>query len=309
MKKLLASLVRRLAYASGFSLARAKGMKVARVVMFHGVGDDEYSTAEFKEHLELFAKHFTVVPLHSLIRKMENREAFTDELALTFDDGLRNNFTEAYPVLKRLQLPATFFVCPGIVESKGWLWNQEARARLQSLGVEQRLKVFAELGTGARLDVESVIEWMKHLSIDARLSAEQTIRLATDTFRPSPVHVVKYEMMTWDDLRSLDPRLITIGSHTVNHPILATLESDELRFEISESRRLLEEKLGRTVDQFCYPNGSHNPAVVEEVRKHYRAAVTTEPGFVDGADDLVQLPRIGIVPQPLLSWRMHRPTA
>jgi peptidoglycan/xylan/chitin deacetylase (PgdA/CDA1 family) len=116
--------------------------------------------------------------------------------------------------------------------------------------------------------------------------------------------------MNWDELRSIDPGLVTIGSHTVNHPILTTLQPDELSFEILTSRRLLEEKLGRPVEYFCYPNGSYNKTVLEEVRRTYRAAVSTEVGFVKQSSDLQCLPRIGIAQNlSLLAWRLHRPTA
>jgi len=174
---------------------------------------------------------------------------------------------------------------------------------------EQRRALVTRLSAPCSCEIEPIISWMKTLPLRERESVEVAIRDETCEFTPSPDQRQQYDMMSWRELQSLDPGCITVGSHTVNHPILSTLGPEELEFEMAESRRILEEKLQRPVDQFCYPNGSHNPGVVTAARRHYRVAVTTEPGFVRGGEDLLQLPRLGIVPQPLLSWRLHRFTA
>jgi peptidoglycan/xylan/chitin deacetylase (PgdA/CDA1 family) len=119
-------------------------------------------------------------------------------------------------------------------------------------------------------------------------------------------------MMGWDDLKSLDTGLIMIGSHTLTHPILTTLSTDEINAELRESRRCLEQKLGHTVDFFCYPNGSYDARVYEAVKNNYRAAVTTEIGVLNGKEtlDLHRLPRIPSAENPALTaWRLHRPDA
>jgi peptidoglycan/xylan/chitin deacetylase (PgdA/CDA1 family) len=117
-------------------------------------------------------------------------------------------------------------------------------------------------------------------------------------------------LMTWDELRQLDPALVTLGSHSFTHPILSTLTGAELAVELVESRRLLEHKGQRTVEFFCYPNGAHSPEVVRLARAHYRAACATEPGFVLPDSDRHQLPRIGSAPRlPYFAWRLHRPGA
>lgn len=278
--------------------------------MFHGVGGADYPEAEFESHLLFLAENFSVVGLGAMVESIRSRGQLTNQLALTFDDGLRNNLTAAYPVLKRLSLPATFFVCPELIEKGRWLWNHEARERLETMAIEQRQRFASQhVDLNGSIDVEQIIGWMKTLRLREREAVENEIRTETNAFRPSSEQRRKCDVMSWEELRTLDSGLITIGSHTVNHPILSTLTPQQLRFEIRESRHLLEEKLGRKVDQFCYPNGSHNPEVVEEVREHYRLAVTTQPGFVGVDSDPVQLPRIGISAQPLLSWRMHRPAS
>jgi peptidoglycan/xylan/chitin deacetylase (PgdA/CDA1 family) len=118
--------------------------------------------------------------------------------------------------------------------------------------------------------------------------------------------------MDWDELKSLDPGLIMIGSHTLTHPILVTLSQAEIVSELRESRRYLEQKLDRAIDFFCYPNGAYDARVYEAVKNNYRAAVTTETGVLNGKEqlDLHRLPRIPSAENPALTaWRLHRPEA
>ena len=164
--------------------------------------------------------------------------------------------------------------------------------------------------TTAVVDAEALVSRLKALPLEARSAAEARIREATQGFAPGATEEERYDVMTWEDAAGLDPALITIGSHTSTHPILPMLDAAEQETEIAGSRRLLEERLHRTVNLFCYPNGSRDPAVAALVRKHYRAAVTTHTGFVWPGDDACTLARIGTAASlPLLAWRLHRPSA
>ena len=312
-----ASAMHRIALASGLSVSRTHGINVARIFMFHGVGDESYPAGLFESQLKFLKRHFQIIKLESLLERLAMEDPRLEKsIVLTFDDGLRNNFSIANPILQKFDAPATFFVCPGLIESQRWFWNQQARARLKGLEAWRRSALARQWtmdddGTNAPFhDIERIIGWMKTLPMKTRLACEEDIRDATKDFQPTAKQKIQCDVMNWDELRALDPNLITIGSHTVNHPILSTLQAGELQFEIRESRRLLEEKLNRSVEFFCYPNGAFDPDIIAETRKHYRAAVTTEPAFVQPTTDLHQLPRIGSTEKTsLLTWRLHRPAA
>jgi peptidoglycan/xylan/chitin deacetylase (PgdA/CDA1 family) len=159
---------------------------------------------------------------------------------------------------------------------------------------------------------EGVVEWMKKLKPPQRERAEELIRSATSKFQPAAAQREAYDMMDWPELLRLDPALITIGSHTLTHPILPTLTAGEIEFELRESRRCLEQKLGRQAEFFCYPNGSYDARVYQAVKNSYRAAVATETGVLSRKDpvDLYRLPRIPGAESPaLMAWRLHRPEA
>jgi peptidoglycan/xylan/chitin deacetylase (PgdA/CDA1 family) len=298
-----------LSFRCGLSAMMARRQRCARIIMYHGIAEE--SAASFRAQMFYLARHFRVISLDRMVRSlMERALPKAHEIVLTFDDGLRNNLVLAYPVLQELEIPATFFVCPGLLGSGQWLWNHEVRCRLQALTESKFSALTTRMGLMCR-SAEAVVEWMKAIPTARRLQAEQMLREATPEFIPANGQKQAYDIMDWEQLRALDPELITIGSHTLTHPILTVLEEDQLEFELIESRRRLEQELQRPVQYFCYPNGSHDHRVRQAVARHYRAAVTTESGTVRPSNhDLHLLPRIPSASDPaLMAWRLHRPDA
>jgi peptidoglycan/xylan/chitin deacetylase (PgdA/CDA1 family) len=210
-------------------------------------------------------------------------------LALTFDDGLLNNVTIGYPILRRLGLPATFFVCPGLIERGRWLWNHEARQRLHYAGAGLRKELGEQFGVPA--GVEEFISWMKTLDLIGRVCVERGVREATRGYQPSLAEQHEFEIADWDELRQLDPALVTFASHGMTHAILPCLTGNEVEHEVGESRRLLEARLQRAVDLFAYPNGDESAAVRKAVSRHYGAAVGDTPTPVRPMSDRYSLPR------------------
>jgi peptidoglycan/xylan/chitin deacetylase (PgdA/CDA1 family) len=225
-------------------------------------------------------------------------------LALTFDDGLLNNVTIAYPILRRLGLPATFFVCPGLIERGHWLWNHEVRQRLHYAGAGLRNELGEQFGVSA--EVEDFIAWMKTLDSIARVCVERGVRKATPGYQPSLAERHEFAITGWDELRELDPALVTIASHGMTHAILPCLTSNEVEHEVGESRRLLEARLQRPVDLFAYPNGDESAAVRKAVSRHYGAAVGDSPTPVRALSDRYSLPRFSTGRGALgLALQMH----
>jgi peptidoglycan/xylan/chitin deacetylase (PgdA/CDA1 family) len=267
------------------------GLAHDRILMYHGT--PQRDAAGLERQLRLVSLAFPVVPLEDIVTgKGRNGRA---RVALTFDDGLRSNVDVAYPILRKLGLTATFFICPGLVERGAWLWNHEARARLRTLAREALAELAAFVGGPA--EVEQFVDWMKTLKIAARRGVEDAIRNATPDFKPSREQHEDFDLAGWDELAGLDPRVVTIGSHTMTHPILTSLSAAETDAETRESRTTLEKRFDRPVSIFCYPNGDLNEAALTCARRYYRSAVTVEKGTVPRAADPHLLPRFAVHPQ------------
>ena len=302
------------ALSSGMSHWLAHRHPVRRILMLHGVGGAKMTQNEFYRVMSWLKAHYDVVPLDAMIRDILSGEpapsgAGSSQLAITFDDGLRNQYNIARPVLEELALPATIFVCPGLVETGQWMWNHDARARLSRLQPAALAEWARQAGSPSQ-HIEGAIAWMKTLALPERLQVQAQLRECTANFMPTQDEHDAYDPMTWDEVRACDHGLMSIGSHTMTHPILPTLTEPEIQHELQQSRFILESILGRTVDLFCYPNGSTDERVRQIARSSYRAAVTTEEGAISSAVDPIAIPRIPVTPHlPLMAWRMHRPWA
>jgi peptidoglycan/xylan/chitin deacetylase (PgdA/CDA1 family) len=294
---------------TGHGLRRAKAQHQPRILMYHGVAPDELEQELFEWQLQLLGNEFELVSLAALVERRRAGRLTGEEVAITFDDGVRNHVSVVYPLLQRHRVPATFFVCAGLVDTGRWIWNMELRCRLRLLTDDELRRLAAEVGVSGS-EAEALVTHAKRLAVGDRLQFEQRVRERTRQFEPTPGQVDRYAPASWDQLRTLDPELVTIGSHTLNHPILPTLPTEEIDVEIGESRKVLEQRLQREVALFCYPNGDNDLRAQAAVRRHYAAAVTTVPGAVRVSDDICLLPRIPAGrTRGLFMRRLYRHTA
>jgi peptidoglycan/xylan/chitin deacetylase (PgdA/CDA1 family) len=309
LHRTLATPVRWTSHWSGIALKRAQKIRQPRILMYHIVGDEELSVQQFEWQIKFLRARFEPTRLGTLVDRLQSNTLSGREVVITFDDGVRNHYEVAWPLLRAHDVPATFFVCPDLTESGEWLWRTDLRMRLKLLDADERAAAAHRSGCRAE-GVEAIMEWTKNLPMDDRIAFQRDIKQHTSGFSPSRQQMECYTPLTWDQLRQMDASLITIGSHTRTHPMLPTLDASDLDDEIAGSRRILEERLDRDVELFSYPNGANNSNVVSMVRQHYRAALTTRKGFVMDGDDLFLLPRIPAADdRASFSRRMYRPSA
>jgi peptidoglycan/xylan/chitin deacetylase (PgdA/CDA1 family) len=261
---------------------------VARILMYHGTPRGE--AAALERELRWLKRRFHIVPLRAIVAAATNGGTLGSKVALTFDDGLRSNVEVAYPLLHRLAIPATFFVCPGLVDRARWLWTHEMRSRLSRLSPAARRELALEWQ--APEGITEFVRWMKTLDSAPRQRIEARVREATAGFTPTAAEREAFDLADWKELRRVDPAIVTIGSHTLTHSILRGTSPAELENEVRDSRRQLERTLERPVDTFAYPNGDLDAASDTCVRKHYRVAVTTANGWVARGADAHRLPRL-----------------
>ena len=307
LRTALSPILHGFALGSGLSPRLARRLPVGRIMMLHGIGDADLPARDLIRNLNWLKRNFQICSLNALIDCLDRGTPIKHAVALTFDDGLCNHFDVAYPILRELGVPATFFVCPDLMDRNAWLWNHEARARLRTMS-DSVLAEFAKLCGAPRTEPEDIVTWMKDLKLPERRRIETELRQATPYFAPSAADHQRFDPISIEQLRQMDDRLVTVGSHTMSHPILPSLDDKTLDIELAESRAWLERRLDRSVDLFCYPNGANDSRVRAAVGRIYRAAVTTEPGFINaGVRDLLGLPRIAMTASTAtLAWRLWR---
>jgi peptidoglycan/xylan/chitin deacetylase (PgdA/CDA1 family) len=242
-------------------------------VIFLAHGTPRRMAGLLERQLRYLRRAFTIMPLAAFAASIgaPRKPGQGRRAAVIFDDGLRSNVAVAYPMLRALGIPATFFVCPGLIEERCWLWTHEARRRLQFAGRSLRQALAAELGAPAA--VEPFVQWMKEIDFPRRVQVETRLRQATAGYAPSESDREAFDLADWGELRALDPAIVTIGSHSMTHPILTTLSTAQIEAELRDSRRMIEAKLGRPADFFSYPNDDVDERSLAGVRRHYRGAV------------------------------------
>lgn len=279
-----------------FALTRAMSENMARILMYHnfsGPGEtntDAVDAAALRKQLAYLRRYFHVVPLTCMFEHLKARTPF-DRLtvALTIDDGRRNCYEILFPLLQEFGMPATFFVVSSFVRREDWLWTDKV------LWLSQQQSRPGELSADK---IEILFATLNRLRPEARTAfIEATAACMGVTI---PQHAPsQYAPCSWTELREMaDSGLVEIGSHTVTHPILATLTEEESWHELIISRAQIGEALGREVRSFCFPNGKpgdYRPSHLQQVKDAgYAGAVVASFGMITERGNPYELPRMGV---------------
>ncbi len=303
--------------ASGLlaTLRRRPDRSRAVILRYHSVSDWTEENSSYREHaiavspalferqMKHIADHYRVVALGELVERLAAREPFPENaVAITFDDGYRDNFVHALPVLRRYGLPATVYVTTGGTGSGWGFWLSRMRATLMRSSV-QRIAV-AGLGTLELGEPVARQNAMKRLALHFKsLPLEEAKAMLDAAGRACGVEQPPPDadawMMNWDELREMARAGVEIGAHTCTHPILTRQTTEVARAEIEDSRRVLEEGLGKPPVHFAYPNGSgilnHDARTAALVREAgFRSAATSVNGPLRRNSDPYRLERVGV---------------
>jgi len=276
-------------YGSGLLRRLANGRHCGAILMFHEIAPA--SGERLHGFLSRISRQFTIVSLEELLGELASLHPPKSlPIALTFDDGLKNHSTVVYPILRDLNLSATFYVCPGLIESVPATWTWEMVCRIAWLSEPDLQTIFGQRGTG--YGTAELLHWMQRIPVNERMSIVENVRKHTKEFEFTESELDLYGLMSWGDLRALDPAIVNVGSHTMTHPDLPQLSAAELESELETSKLFLEQELGRPVRDLAYPNGNFDQAVVDFSARCYRSAVTTNCGGVRALDSPFTLNRI-----------------
>jgi len=257
---------------------------------------DEPNAAEFEHRMRWLQRHFNVIPLADAAARLGIGTLPARPLAITFDDGYADNQQIAAPILSKLGLPATFFIATGYLDG-GRMFNDSIIAAVR--GCKRSNLDLSELALGIhslasleqrRHAISVLLPQVKGLDPARRAASAERICQLAEITPPDDL------MMTSSQVGALARAGFGIGAHTVNHPILAGLETAAARDEIELGRRRLEEITGGPVRLFAYPNGRpgddytvHTAALVRQLG--FTAAFTTAHGVARTGADVFQLPR------------------
>jgi len=254
----------------------------------------------FREQIEFLCRNFEVIPLSIIAKCIHNREPFPkNSIAITIDDGYKDNYLLAYPVLKEYGVPATIFVTTSYIDGKQTPWEAKvsfaiAHTSLKELVLEGIGKFHLQGEKRRYIARKLIIDRLKNVSEKRKnLLIDKLIKICGVEIPPD---LGKELMLSWDEIREMSENGIEFGAHTVHHPELTNIPLKEAKWEIEESKRELEEGLGKPVISFAYPSGVYNNKIFQLVKNAgFLCAVTTTVREVKPWSDPYELGRaIGI---------------
>jgi peptidoglycan/xylan/chitin deacetylase (PgdA/CDA1 family) len=292
------------------------------ILTYHRIADDPVdhwriavSPGHFEEHLCVLRRTRLPLPLTDFVRSLMAGTLPSNAVALTFDDGYVDNLVAGKPRLATADVPATVFLTTGYVDRPGEYWWDEL-ARLILLGSgPQHFELTVQGDTMSfDLDAETAtrVTGPKDVTPLARQTALKTIWQVLRSIEDEEREPIMTELrskfigcndqlnkgraMTREEVRALvSDGLVTIGAHTVTHPVLSTLTADASRREITDSKRTCEAIIGAPVTSFAYPYGDFDDKAREAVRHAgFSFACSTQRGPTVATSDLFTLPRITV---------------
>jgi peptidoglycan/xylan/chitin deacetylase (PgdA/CDA1 family) len=282
-----------------------------------GVEDPFYlcvRPANFAAHLEQIARTREPSTLADL--SVPSRRP---RVVVTFDDGYRDNLTNALPIAESKGVPITVFVASGILASHHGFWwdrlgtllrSRPPQVREVELPVGGRSVRLPVGSSGIRADLDSV---RRHLLPLRVTEIERALDAVAEQWQVSSAPPPDAATLNTADLRQLAASdAVTIGAHTVDHVRLRNRPASEQRDTMLDSRKTLERWIGRPVPHFAYPFGRRDDfdaSSVDAARSAaFDTACTTIPGTARSSTDPHRLPRRLVMDwgQPRFSVQMQR---
>ena len=298
-------------------LASGRYKKGLRILAYHRILDDKAncfpfdkdvisaSSEDFYQQMKFVSSHFDVISFADLHEcEQQNRNWPDRALIVTFDDGYRDNYTNAFPILKAFNIPATIFLVTGhIGQTKLFWWDAVAFCVKHT---KLAAKDFSEISeqtlqlTGQRekeLAIERILGWIKQ--VPDEVSRQFVARLPEELEVEMPESVSVGMHLSWDEVKEMAENKIEFGSHTVTHPILANVCEEQLERELFESKKTIEQNLNKEVLSLAYPVGrktKFNTLTQQVAAKHgFRYAVSYEEGIVlQTGYDRFAMPRVHV---------------
>jgi peptidoglycan/xylan/chitin deacetylase (PgdA/CDA1 family) len=269
--------------------------RVGLALVYHKLGDSQedreghlvaaLASALFEGQMRHLKAHYRPVAASELIDAVrERRLGERIPVAVTFDDDLPSHVRIAMPILRRLGIPATFFVCGASLDRPHGFWWERLQLAYDRDGPEAvgRLLPSSVHGGGATPTIREAAR-----AIEALPTAEKeeiSERLLRQIGADPPDSGLRAA-----DLRALAENGFEIGFHTRSHPMLPNLAGDELDAALTGGRQPIEAIVGGSVRLISYPHGKADRRVADAARNAgYELGFTTEArAFRDGYDPLL----------------------
>lgn len=227
------------------------------ILLFH-----DMKAEDAERNFAYLKRYYSIISLNDYLEAVQYHRSLPQKaLVITFDDGHVSNY-ELLPIIKRLQIPVTIFLCSDIVGTHRHFWFRHSQE------VKEKVESFKQLTNEQRLEELKAYGFEQH----KEYSDQQALQIE---------HIE--EMKPW----------VNFQSHTCYHPILPQCDDETARKEIVDSKHELESKYGLTVNALSYPNGDYSARDIRLAKEAgYTCGITVDSGFNNLESDLFRLKRV-----------------
>jgi len=268
------------------------------------------SPKKFERHLRMVGKLFNVISFDLAIKILSGRAPPVPRaVVVNFDDGYRDNWENAFPILKKHNIPATIFLTTGVIGTENRIWLNELyldfyRTRVPSItlmndqGEKNSYSLSTDLGKKQALFAARNV--LKNCGGTFR---NDLLKYLTDQLRHDVTGSDNSElkMLSWDQINEMAKYDITFGAHTVNHLIIENETEEIQEIEIKRSKETIEKKTGQSVKIFAYPGNagkgfnSRTKKLIKKCDFDACCLFSTGTGFNEVGCDLFELNRAEVL--------------
>lgn len=259
------------------------------ILLFHRVSNipDPYWHAltikEFEKIISFFNKQYKFRPLADLFQSKP--EDLQKSCFIVFDDAFTDFRLNALPVLKKYNVPSTMFVPVKCVEEKKPIWPtflniviSNTKKRQVDFKIKGQQKIFQLGSIKEKIKAANIIEaQLRKLPYREFIAKYHEV---INQLEPCPLST-DITIMSWEEIKEILAD-VDFQSHTMTHPMLGNIENiEDLEYEIGESKKILEEILGKEVNYISYPIGSYTLEVITYSSNNYKGGFAVDNRLVD----------------------------
>ena len=289
--------------------------KSCTIFLFHGVIKKNESLLRNynKKHLDKsyfirilsdLKKNGKAISMNDVLNNVKKKNDFYDRsFVITFDDGFYNNYSIALPILKKMNIPATFYITTDFIEKNLTSWvdrieiavNEKKKGKIKILN-----KNYSFINT-----LKSKVKFMNNLKklikenkkISPYMLANNIVKELNYRKNITTSNSILDKKMNWNHIRKINnEKLFIIGGHSKTHRILSFLSKQEVKNEINQSINILEKKLKNKINHYSYPEGlSHtfsNREIILLKKRGVQCSPSAEHGINNKNSNLFKLKRI-----------------